>query len=264
MVIVMVLQFNAALIENYHSSTQIARILTENWVNENMYCPRCGRPHLQQFKNNRPVADFFCPDCGSEYELKSKNGKLGHSISDGAYETMIQRINSNNNPDFFFMSYSKKELCVTDLFVIPKHFFWAGIIEKRKPLAPTARRAGWIGCNILIDQIPAQGRIPIVIDGLSYDKNVVVNQLRISNSLETNNVRERGWLFDVLNCINSIPKSIFSLQDVYGFEKVLASKHPGNNNVLPKIRQQLQVLRDMNILVFLGKGQYRKVYFSEE
>jgi len=35
-------------------------------------------------------------------------------------------------------------------------------IIKRNPLAPTARRAGWIGCNIALNRIPFEARIAIV------------------------------------------------------------------------------------------------------
>ena len=63
------LRFDTDVISGYHSNSQIARLLTENWVRKNMYCPRCGRSHIEQFENNRPVADFFCPQCSSEFEL---------------------------------------------------------------------------------------------------------------------------------------------------------------------------------------------------
>jgi hypothetical protein len=33
--------------------------------------------------------------------------------------------------------------------------------------------------------------------------------------------------------------------------------HPNNTHVRDKIRQQLQVLRDLNLLDFLGSGSYR-------
>ena len=55
------------IIEEYHSKTQIARVLTEDWVNQNMYCPRCGNTRIKHFENNRPVADFYCPSCNNEY-----------------------------------------------------------------------------------------------------------------------------------------------------------------------------------------------------
>lgn len=47
------------------------------------------------------------------------------------------------------------------------------------------------------------------------------------------------------------------MQDVYAHQDELASLHPGNRHVRDKIRQQLQVLRDMGILTFLGGGGYR-------
>lgn len=119
----MQLNFDSSIISNYRSNSQKARILTENWVSSNMFCPRCGNSCVEHFENNRPVADFYCSKCYNEYELKSKSGTLEHKINDGAYETMIKRITGNKNPDFFFMSYSKKELKVKDFIFIPKHFF---------------------------------------------------------------------------------------------------------------------------------------------
>ena len=35
--------------------------------------------------------------------------------------------------------------------------------------------------------------------------------------------------------------------------------NPQNHNVEAKIRQQLQILRDLGFIEFLGKGQYRKI-----
>lgn len=243
---------------DYHSGSQIARVLTEDWIVKNMYCPRCGNLHITRFENNRPVADFFCPVCNSEYELKSKNGPLGKKITDGAYETMIERINSNQTPDFFFMSYSKTSLTVNNLFFVPKHFFIPDIIEKRKPLSSSARRAGWVGCNILIDKIPEQGKIHIISGGRVSDTESVLSKVKNGNELETVDINGRGWLFDVLNCVNALPKQ-FTLNEVYEFESVLQAKHPNNKNIRPKIRQQLQLLRDKDFLDFLGNGVYRKI-----
>lgn len=254
----MELNFDASVIANYHSGSQIARVITEKWVADNMFCPRCGRERIKQFPNNKPVADFYCPDCQNQFELKSKNGPIGRKINDGAYDTMIQRITSNKNPDFFFMSYSKCESTVNDLLFIPKYFFVPDIIEKRKPLAYTARRAGWIGCNILIDKIPEQGRIPIILNGIVSQIDDVVNKVNKSKALEEKEIGARGWLMDVLNCVNQIYLPIFTLSDMYAFENILSLKHPQNNNVKPKIRQQLQFLRDKGFIEFLGNGKYRK------
>lgn len=251
--------FDIRTTEKYHSASQIARVLTETWVYENMYCPRCGNLTINKFENNRPVADFFCPSCQNEYELKSKSGSLCEKVNDGAYDTMIKRITSKQNPDFFFMNYSKTEYKVKDFIIVPKHFFTLSIIEKRKPLALTARRAGWVGCNILIGKIPEQGRISIIENGNVLDKNKIIKQVNRSIMFETCDLDSRGWLMDVLNCINSVENNFFTLSEIYSFENVLQIKHPNNNNVKPKIRQQLQFLRDKGFIEFLGNGKYRKM-----
>ena len=252
------LQLDSSGVEGYHSGTQIARVLTERWVKENMYCPHCGNPHISQFENNRPVADFYCPACRNEYELKSKNGNLGNKITDGAYETMIARITGNQNPDFLFMSYAKADCRVWNLMLIPKHFFVPAVIERRKPLPPTAHRAGWVGCNILIGQIPQQGRISIVSNGCIADAAAVIHCVNARRRLETGDLNCRGWLMDVLNCINRLPQ-VFSLEEMYRFEEMLQHHHPDNHNIRPKIRQQLQLLRDRGFVEFLGNGSYRRL-----
>lgn len=252
------LRFQAEIADGYHSKSQSARVLTENWVLQNMFCPRCGNLRMEHFTNNRPVADFFCPRCATQYELKSKAGKIGDKVSDGTYQTMIDRITSCDNPDFFFMRYSMSELCVKDFVLVLKHCLTPGMIEKRKPLSPTARRAGWVGCNILLSEVPEQGRITIIQDGHVKDMDSVIKEVETAQRLNDDNLRNRGWMLDVLNCINSIQFSEFELSDVYRFESVLAKKHPQNNNICPKIRQQLQVLRDRGFIEFVGRGKYRK------
>ncbi len=247
------------LAETHHSGTQIARVLTEGWIARNMFCPRCGHPQLAHFGNNKPVADFYCSNCGSQYELKSKKTSLGRKINDGAYDTMIERITSNNNPDFFFLHYSADEWKVKDLLMIPKHFFVPDIIEKRKPLSSSAQRSGWIGCQILIHKIPEQGRIPIITEGIELPTQQILKNVNRSNKLLTDNLNARGWLMDILNCINSLKSNTFSLSDIYGFERILTLKHPKNNNIRAKIRQQLQYLRDKGFILFLGNGKYKKI-----
>ena len=252
------INFDINLADTYKNQSQIIRVLTESWACDNIYCPHCGYHKILHFPNNQAVADFYCPKCKNEYELKSKKGSIGHKITDGAYDIFIQRITSNNNPDFFILSYNAHKLCVENLIFVPKYFFVPEIIEKRKPLSDSAQRAGWVGCNILFDKIPIQGQISIIQNGTTINKDSVIAQVQHSNLLNTSNIGERGWLLDVLYYINEIPKSIFSLEDIYSFENQLHLIHPQNNNIRPKIRQQLQILRNKGFLDFLGNGFYRK------
>lgn len=251
------LHFNVGTAEGYHSNSQRARVLTEDWMARNMYCPICGQNHIAHFEANRPVADFYCGSCKSEYELKSKNGGFGKSIADGAYETMIERINSLNNPNFFFMTYNDE--MVTNLILVPRFFFTPDIIIKRPPLKPTARRAGWVGCNIDINALPSNGRIFIIKDERIVDEEQVLKSYAKTTSLRTDNIKNRGWLMDTLKCVDAIEGEAFSLDDIYAFENVLKSVHPDNNFIKDKLRQQLQVLRDKGIIEFLGRGHYRKL-----
>jgi type II restriction enzyme len=254
------LNFNLSKANGYSSSSQIARILTENWVKENSFCPNCGYSRLSEFENNKPVADFFCKNCLEQYELKGKSGNsLGKKIPDGAYSTMIERINSANNPSFFFLNYNKNSWSVNNFLMIPKHFFVPEIIIKRKPLAKTARRAGWIGCNIDLSKIPESGKIFIVKDSKEIPKNKVEIKLQNTSFLKGQKLDSRGWIIDILNCVDKVQGDNFTLKQIYAFENQLSLKYPENNYIKDKIRQQLQYLRDKGLLEFTSRGNYRKL-----
>lgn len=244
---------------DYSSPAQRIRVMTEEWVNHSAFCPNCGSL-LSHFENNKPVADFYCGNCSEEYELKSKNGNVGKKIVDGAYSTMIERLNSENNPNFFFLTYIKSTLEIRNFLTIPKYFFVPDIIERRNALKPSARRAGWVGCNILMSGVPEFGKIFYVQNGIAKSKNEVLDRWNKTEFVKsTSNIEAKGWLLDVLMCVEKIKKDEFSLDDVYVFEGYLKAKHPSNNNVKPKIRQQLQFLRDKNVIEFLGRGRYRMI-----
>lgn len=245
--------------ENYKSNSQKIRVITEQWVSNNLFCPYCGKEKIAHFENNRPVADFYCPDCAEEYELKSKNGTIENKVNDGAYDTMIKRIESINNPNFFFMNYNKQDLHVKDFLMVPKYFFSPEIIEKRKPLSDKARRADWVGCNIILKQIPQEGRIFIVKNEIEIPQKEIISKVKRIDFIKQYKLDARGWVLDVLNCVNQIEGRDFTLEQMYKFEDVLSKKHPDNNHIKDKIRQKLQILRDKGILEFRGRGHYRKI-----
>jgi type II restriction enzyme len=253
------LKFDLTVAEGYKSSSQIARVLTESWVSQNIFCPSCGNEMLNEFANNSPVADFFCSNCKSEYELKSKRDSKSLKIVDGAYSTMIERINSENNPNFFFLNYNSRELTVRDFIVIPKHFFIDDIIEERKPLSQNARRAGWIGCNILLNGIPESGKIHFIKNNQTIERSDILSAWNKTEFLSKQKKESRGWTIEVMKLLDKIQTHDFYLKDIYKFENDLKNKFPNNNFVKDKIRQQLQVLRDKNIIDFLGNGHYKKV-----
>jgi type II restriction enzyme len=241
----------------YTSGSQSARAWTEAWVKAWAYCPNCGHTSMTQFPNNSPLADFLCSSCKEEFELKSQKGRFGAKVADGAFKTKCERLAANNNPNLLLMNYDLTSLVVVNLFIVPKHFFIRDIIEQRKPLASTARRAGWIGSNILIGQIPESGKIHIVQGGVVRPKKAVLEDWQRTLFLRTESLENRGWLVDVMKCLESLGKKEFTLDEVYTFEHHLGERYPGNQNVRPKIRQQLQYLRDRGLIDFVSRGYYR-------
>jgi type II restriction enzyme len=241
----------------YVSGSQSARAWTERWVRDQAYCPNCGSPNVTAFPNNSPVADFHCETCKEEYELKSQKSAFGSKIMDGAFRTKCERLAARNNPNLFLLNYDLKQLSVRNFFVVPKHFFIRDIIEERKPLAETARRAGWIGSNILLGKVPEAGKIFIVRDGQPEPRKSVLGKWRQTLFLRDTTLDARGWLLEVMKCVEVLGKREFTLEDAYGFEDHLSRLYPDNRNVRPKIRQQLQFLRDRGFLDFVSRGYYR-------
>ena len=252
------MSFNKQLADNYTSQSQKVRVLSEEWVGSAIFCPNCGHMDIDKYPNNQPVADFYCSNCKEEYELKSKQDNVGVKIVDGAYRTMIERLQSSNNPNFFLLNYTLESFKVLNFLVIPKHFFVPEIIEKRKPLSPTARRAGWIGCNILLKHIPQTGKIYFVRDGQVESKEKVLAGWKKTLFLrDEKEVSARGWLLDTMLCVERIGRKEFLLDEVYAFENELSKKHLDNHHVKDKIRQQLQMLRDKGYLEFTSRGNYK-------
>ncbi len=254
------LAFNTHKAIEYTSKSQIARVLTEDWVKTNSYCPNCGEIRLNEFENNKPVADFYCSTCSEQFELKSKNAiKVGNKIVDGAYSTMIKRINSDENPNFFFLTYDKTKWEVNNFLIIPKHYFTSEIIIKRKALSKTARRSGWVGCNIDITKVPENGRIFLVKNSEIIPKEKVQSKWKGTEFLRTKKGESKGWILDIMNCVDAIQKETFTLKEMYAFEETLKLKYPNNNFIKDKIRQQLQFLRDKGLIEFKNRGTYKKI-----
>lgn len=169
---------------------------------------------------------------------------------------MIASIRSGNTPNLLILQYSVLWR-VENLMFIPRYFFVEAAVEKRPPLGPNARRSGWVGCNILLDRIAEDGKIGIVVQGLETPREEVRVRVGRTEPLRTVSIPDRGWTLDVLTAIRRLQRPMFTLAEAYSLEQELSKLYPDNHNVRPKIRQQLQVLRDLGFLDFVGRGQYR-------
>ena len=247
----------SAGLDQYKSASQRARVGTESWGAANFFCPVCNSPRLEIAPQGTATLDYSCPKCNSPFQLKSQSKPFGAKILDSAYSQMKRAILADRTPNLYILHYDLTAWTVRTVILIPHFAFALSAIERRPPLAPTARRAGWVGCNILLEKIPAHARIPIVSEGTPHTPTEVRASYNRLRPLEKLKVEKRGWSLDVLRVVHSLGKHEFTLADVYAHADELAKLHPDNRHVRDKIRQQLQVLRDLGLLEFLGAGSYR-------
>ena len=274
------LSMTGTLAADYRSGAQRARVVTESWGESNLYCPNCSSPKLTWLEPGHPASDFSCPECRFWFQLKSQRARIGDSITDGAYRAMMNAIRHDETPNFYFMQYELATWRVKNLLLVPSFAFPPSAIIKRKPLSSTARRAGWVGCNIALNRVPADARIAVITESAVLPASEVREQFKRVKPLKDLSVTQRGWTLDVLNIVrrlcdrssgresaHSIPSSlsrltsaatgIFTTADAYAFTRELEKLHPDNRHVKDKIRQQLQVLRDLGLLLHVERGVWR-------
>ena len=241
----------------YKNPAQQARVVSEAWGEGNLYCSSCTSPHLRRLPTNTPALDFECPKCDSLYQLKSQRHRFTSRINDAAYDKMRAAIMERRTPNILALHYDADIWTVQNLFLVPSFAFSLSCLEKRKALRSSAERAGWVGCNILLVNIPPDARIPIVVEGQPAHPSHVRQQYERLRPLQEMKVEARGWTLDMLNVVRGIGRREFSLAEVYACEEALQRLHPQNLHVRDKIRQQLQFLRKLGWIKFMGRGNYR-------
>jgi len=245
------------LAKEYKSKSQIARVVTEAWVISNITCPNCGSS-LRKYPANEKSKDVFCPSCGNDFQIKSSKNKFSKRITGAEYNTTLHSVKIGENPSFMLLHYDENSMRVVDFMLIHNSFITSEIIIPRKPLSKKARRAGWQGCLIEIDKIPSIAKIFVIKDGIVYNWNNIVNKWKISSNVRQFSVQNRGWVSIILSFIDRLPDT-FTLSQLYNFENELKTLYPKNHNIRAKIRQQLQIIRDLGLIKFVERGKYQKI-----
>jgi hypothetical protein len=140
-----------SLTSRFVSAAQATRVALETWASFNLYCLNCERDELEQLPDNTPVADFECTICDSRYQLKGKNGRRGKKIPGAAYQPTLDAIRAGNMPEYVLVEFDTRFATVVFVDAFPGRLITEDRVEPRKPLSATARRAGWQGCNIVVD-----------------------------------------------------------------------------------------------------------------
>jgi hypothetical protein len=142
---------DVSLTSRFISASQATRVALETWASFNLYCLNCDRDELEKLPDNTPVADFECYLCKSRYQLKGKNGRLGKKIPGAAYQPTIDAIRAGVMPEYILVEFDIRFATVVFVDALPGRLITEDRIEARKRLSVTARRAGWQGCNIVIE-----------------------------------------------------------------------------------------------------------------
>ena len=258
------LQMDPAAARGYKSASQIARRVTEDWATRNLYCASCAFNELTPAKNNAPVLDFRCPECNANYQLKSQSRRFGRKASNSAYEKKMDAITNGSAPHYAFLHYSTNDWQVKTLFIVPGHFFTPALIQERPPLPPTARRAGWIGSNILLGSLPDEARVAVVADGVPRDAVDVRNDWARFQFLRDDPLARGGWGAAVLICVRHVVRSTDSkIFTTAGFLCDLRGRtrcYPDNSTRARQDSATVQVLRDGGVLRFVdNRGTYQVI-----
>ena len=114
----------------------------------------------------------------------------------------------------------------------------------------------------IISSIPKEKRKKISVTDKSLFKDIeeINPEDRFDGGTESVISNLTSWKKDVFECLIKISNDIFTLRQVYAFEKQLNFLHPQNNNIEEKIRQQLQYLRDIGLIEFIKPGVYKKLW----
>src|ERR1035441_10480181 len=101
---------------------------------------------------------------------------------------MVKTIREGNTPTFLLLEYAKS-WSISGLRAIHHSLITETSVEARKPLALSARRAGWIGCNIVLPAIAIEGQIPMIQGGVLQPKSVTRSAVARLESLDRKSTR---------------------------------------------------------------------------
>lgn len=199
----MLLDCEISAAAGYTSQPQVSRVLSEKWFEENAYCLSCDSDRLLRTPANTKATDFVCQSCNENYELKTFLTRPARTLVDGAYSALISRIQSGSVPTLMLLE-RNKVWKIQGLTAIHHLFLTPDVIEKRKPLSVTARRAGWIGCNIRLDLIARDAQIEVVHKGSPTSPQVVRERFQRFNRLKTIAPDSRSWVTLTLRIVRSL------------------------------------------------------------
>ena len=131
----------------FTSRSQVARVAVEAWAATNVRCWQCQAP-LLLVPTNAKLLDALCSVQNHEIQVKAVSGIASDRLTAAAYAPMAERLAVGRLPDYLIVSYDVLRKTVVLAEFIDGEAIDASRVQARTALAPTAKRAGWIGASI--------------------------------------------------------------------------------------------------------------------
>jgi len=106
----------------------------------------------------------------------------------------------------------------------------------------------------ILDAAPKSEKVTLAQPQLTYDEDIY------DKDINTITEQLNGWKKAVFIALQNIQTPIFNTQDFAILIPQLQKQYPRNKNIEAKIRQQLQELRDLGLVNFESRGEYKKLW----
>ena len=127
----------------------------EKMVVKNCHCPKCKKAKtLKRLPKNFKCADVVCDFCGYLGQVKAKNvndiNEVPNQIIGAAWKPQQERMNAGIYFPLFIVLVCESEFSI---FYLSADLQMPSMFKPRKPLSPTAKRAGWQGFSYNLTEI---------------------------------------------------------------------------------------------------------------
>lgn len=165
------------------------RTLVQDWVERELFCPRCGAIALKERHGLRDFRDFpnyVCEGCGREIYLIDNYLNMRGAIRSNHYRGPRERIEAGCMPDVICLRYDRERYEVADLFVVPGSCLRTDYLQLGV-LAQEPEEGHDIWCDISVWQMAHElgeaAVVDIVRDGVQHGPEEVMGAMRAADEL---------------------------------------------------------------------------------
>jgi len=228
------------------------KVWSEGWAAERA-CPYCVSTSL--ILVDEPARDLLCTACGEYYELKATRNAAALRSRAGSFAAYQARFDSDP-PNLLLLTYAYdgRDHVARGLRVVPRTLVDGGLLEASAASTLHTGRVVRL-CSLLIGQVPVLARIPVLVEGCDVLASSVAGELRRWQSLTPCSGSQ--WHREVLRIIGWLNKPSFSRTELLQFRPWLERCFPDASTPSQTLSRVLQELRDVRVIEFVGRGEYR-------